>query len=204
MREESLNVNTGYQANEKAESGKASEKKQTSAFSVKDIVYIGVFAAIISVCALISIQTPWGVPFTLHTFAIALAAYCLGKWKGTLATFIWVLIGLIGVPVYSGFTAGFAKLFGATGGYIWSFILMTFLCGVGLNKKKKWLTVLFSILGLLVCYVCGMIQFMLVMNMGFVESFFLTIAPYIIKDVVSILAAYGIAIPIRKAMQLIE
>lgn len=204
MREESFNVNTGFQTKEEIKQERVSEKKQTRAFSVRDIVYIGVFAAITSVCALISIQTPWGVPFTLHTFAVALAAYCLGKWKGTLATFIWVLIGLVGVPVYSGFTAGPAKLFGATGGYIWSFILMTFLCGMGVSKKKKWLTLLFSILGLLVCYVCGMIQFMLVMNMGFVESFLMTIAPYIIKDVVSILAAYGIAIPIRKAMQLIE
>lgn len=196
-KEESLNVETGFQTNVNA-------KKKKPIFSVKDIVFIGVFAAIISVCALISIPTPWGVPYTLHTFAIALTAYCLGKWKGSLATVIWVLIGLVGVPVYSGFTAGFAKLFGATGGYIWSFIFMTFLCGLSFDKKKKWLTICFSILGLLVCYVCGMIQFMFVMNMGVAESFLMTIAPYIIKDVVSILAAYGISIPIKSAMRLDE
>ena len=176
--------------------GKETDKK----FTIKDIVYIGVFAAIISVCALITIPTPWGVPFTLHTFAVALSAYCMGKWKGSLATTIWMLIGLVGVPVYSGFTAGPAKLFGPTGGYIWSFILMTFCCGIALNKQKKWLTVVFSILGLAVCYICGMLQFMLIMHMGMAEAFFLTIAPYMVKDIVSIFAAYGIAIPIRKVM----
>lgn len=177
------------------------EQEQKSAFTLGDIVYIGVFAATISVCALISIQTPWGVPFTLHTFAVALAAYSMGKWKGSMATLIWVLVGLVGVPVFSGFTAGFAKLAGPTGGYIWSFILMTFLCGMHLNKHKKWLTILWSIAGLVVCYICGMLQFMLVMHMGFVEAFLMTIAPYIVKDVISLFAAYALSIPIRKALR---
>lgn len=174
----------------------------TSRFSVQTIVYIGLFAAIISVCALIAIPTPWGVSFTLHTFAVALTAFCLGKWKGALTTFIYVMIGLVGVPVYSGFTAGPAKLFGITGGYIWSFIIMTFICGIGIETKKKWSTVLFSILGLLVCYICGMLQFMLITKMGFIASLMATIVPYVAKDVVSILAAYGLAIPIRKVMKL--
>lgn len=172
-----------------------------SYFSIGDIVYIGVFAATISVCALISIQTPWGVPFTLHTFAVSLAAYSLGKWKGSMASLIWVLVGLVGVPVFSGFTSGFAKLAGPTGGYIWSFILMTFLCGMQLDQHKKWLTILWSLAGLLVCYICGMLQFMLIMHMGIVESFLLTIAPYIVKDVISLFAAYALAIPIRKALR---
>jgi biotin transport system substrate-specific component len=170
MSNESFNADMNYDGGYEEKRTKTEMKKQETAFSVKTIVFVGVFAAMISVCALISIQTPWGVPFTLHTFAIALTAYCLGKKKGTLATLVWVLIGLIGVPVYSNFTAGPAKLFGATGGYIWSFIFMTFLCGMGLGKQKKWLTILFSLLGLLVCYVCGMIQFMFVMHMGFAES----------------------------------
>ena len=186
------------------DAGAEKTSKKGTAFSVRTIVYIGLFAAITSVCALISFQTPWGVSFTLHTFAVALSAFCLGKWKGTLTTFIYVLIGFIGVPVYSNFTAGPAKLFGITGGYIWSFILMTFLCGVGIETKKKWSTMLFSILGLIVCYICGMAQFMLITKLGFGESFMMTIAPYVMKDVVSIFAAYGLSIPMKKAMHLNE
>ena len=81
---------------------------------------------------------------------------------------------------------------------------MTFLCGVGIETKKKWSTMLFSILGLIVCYICGMAQFMLITKLGLGESFMMTIAPYVMKDVVSIFAAYGLSIPMKKAMHLNE
>ena len=176
------------------------EKKQV--ISVKSIVFIGVFAAVIAVLAQVSIPTPWGIPITLQTFAVALTGYCLGKWKGTLSTFIYVLIGFIGVPVYAGLGAGPAKLFGITGGFIWGFLFLALGCGLEDAIQKKWLSILFGILGLLICHVCGSIQFSLVSGRSLGESFLLASVPYLAKDVISVAVAYGLAIPIRKAMNL--
>lgn len=178
-----------------------SEEKKT-VFTVKDIVFIGVFAAVTAVLAQVSIPTPWGIPITLQTFAVALTGYCMGKWKGTLSTFIYVLLGFIGVPVYAGLGAGPAKLFGLTGGFIWGFLFLAFACGLEDTIKKKWAAILFGILGLAVCHVCGLIQFALISGRTFGEAFLLATAPYLLKDVISVVAAFWLAIPIRKAMNM--
>ena len=98
--------------------------------SIRTICFVGMFAAITSVLSIITIPTPWGVPFTLQTFAIALSGYVLGKIYGTFATLIYIILGLIGVPVYAGMSAGAGVLAGPTGGYLWGFIIMTFFCGL--------------------------------------------------------------------------
>lgn len=169
-------------------------------FTTKGIVMTGVFAAIISVLAQVSIQMPWGIPITLQTFAVALTGYCLGKAKGTLATFIYIVIGLAGVPVYAGFGAGPAKLFGVTGGFIYGFLFLAFACGLEDTFKKKWLSILFGIIGLALMHLCGLIQFAFVSERTILEAFLFATAPYLAKDVISIIVAYGLAIPIRKVM----
>ncbi|MDY5627951.1 MAG: biotin transporter BioY, partial [Clostridia bacterium] len=78
----------------------------------KDIIFIGLFAAILCVCAQISIPTPFGIPFTLQTFAVALCGYILGAKKGALTVLVYILLGTVGLPVFSGFGAGFSKIFG--------------------------------------------------------------------------------------------
>ena len=134
--------------------------------SIRTICFTGMFTAIISVLSILTIPTPWGVPFTLQTFAIALAGFVLGKKYGTISVALYVLLGLIGVPVYAGMKAGPGVLFGATGGYIFGFILMAFFSGLAMesvrrNSKKvsgMVLAVLFSILGLACCHILGSIQ----------------------------------------------
>ena len=90
-------------------------------FRTLDIVYIAVCAALMAVCSWI--QIPTVVPFTLQTFAVFFAVYFLGGKKGTLAVFIYILLGMVGLPVFAGFKGGFGALFGMTGGYIMGFIL---------------------------------------------------------------------------------
>lgn len=171
-------------------------------FSVKSIVFIGVFAAVTAVLAQISIPTPWQIAFTLQTFAVALAGFCLGKFRGTLSIFIYILLGIVGVPVFTGFNAGFAAIAGPTGGYIWGFLFLGFACGMIDLVEKKWLAILFGIVGLCICYLCGTIQFAKITSRTFTEAFMLAVVPYIVKDVASIAVAYGLSIPIRKVMNL--
>lgn len=169
-------------------------------FTVKSMVLIGVFAAVTAVLAQIAIPTPWGIAFTLQTFAVSLTGYCLGKWKGTLAVFVYMLLGFVGVPVFAGFGAGPATLFGPTGGYIWGFLFLSLACGLEDKCKKKWLAIFWGIAGLLICYLCGTLQFAWITNRTFAEAFLLAVVPYIVKDVVSIAVAYGLAIPLRKVI----
>lgn len=176
------------------------EKKQV--FSVKGIVFIGVFAAVTAVLAQIAIPTPWGISFTMQTLAVALAGFCLGRWKGTLSIFVYILLGIIGVPVFTGLNAGIAAITGPTGGYIWGFLFLGFACGMVDVVKHKWLAILFGLVGLVICYVCGTFQFALISGRSFIEAMMLAVVPYIVKDVASIAVAYGLSIPIRRAINL--
>lgn len=173
--------------------------------SIRTICFVGMFAAITSVLSIITIPTPWGVPFTLQTFAIALSGYVLGKIYGTFATLIYIILGLIGVPVYAGMSAGAGVLAGPTGGYLWGFIIMTFFCGLavdfGNNAKGCIAKILISILALAGCHIPGIIQLKIVAGMSWPQAALLGTVPYLLKDILSMVAAYFIAAAVRKALR---
>ena len=91
-------------------------------FSAKDMAYIAVFTALLAVCSWIAIPMPWGVAYTLQTLGVFLAVGVLGGKRGTLAVVVYLLLGAMGVPVFSGFQGGTAALLGTTGGYIAGFL----------------------------------------------------------------------------------
>ena len=72
-------------------------------FSAKDMAYIAVFTALLAVCSWIAIPMPWGVAYTLQTLGVFLAVGVLGGKRGTLAVVVYLLLGAMGVPVFSGF-----------------------------------------------------------------------------------------------------
>ena len=92
-----------------------------SAFTVKETCYAGLFAAVIAIMAQISIPMPGGVPMTMQTFAVTLAAIVLGAKLSTVSTVIYLILGAAGVPVLAGFTGGLAKFVGPTGGFLIAF-----------------------------------------------------------------------------------
>lgn len=127
-----------------------------------DMVYAGMFAVLIAICAWISI--PFVIPVTLQTFAVFLTMGVLGGRLGTTAIVIYVLLGSAGLPVFSGFAGGMGVLLGNTGGYIWGFILSALLMWAiervfGRNKR---ILAVSMVLGLLACYLSGTVWFMLV------------------------------------------
>lgn len=159
------------------------------------------FTAILIVLSVISIPMPSGVPITLQTFAMALCGYVLGSKKGTLSTIIYILLGTIGIPVFAGMTGGPSWLAGYTGGFIWGFIGLTFLCGLGMAKMKKAVpAILLGVVGLAFCHLLGVIQFAIVAGVTFPASFAMVSVPYILKDVISVAGAYLVSIPVRKAL----
>ena len=92
-------------------------------FSTRDLCFCAIGAALIAVCAWISI--PADVPFTLQTFAIFAVCGLLGGRRGTVSVLVYLLLGAVGAPVFAGFRGGFASLLGTTGGYLVGFVLLT-------------------------------------------------------------------------------
>lgn len=176
--------------------------------AIRTICFTGMFTAIISVLSILTIPTPWGVPFTLQTFAIALAGFVLGKKYGTVSVALYVLIGLIGVPVYAGMHAGPGVLFGTSGGYLFGFIPMAFFCGLAMDYARKSNrtaaicgTVAFPLIGLACCHVLGSIQLKFVIDSSLAYAFSVGSLPYLAKDLLFVVGAYVVAFPICKALR---
>lgn len=154
-----------------------------------DIVYVGLFAALIAVCAWISI--PMTVSFTLQTCAVCLTAGLLGWKRGTLTVIIYILLGMVGLPVFTGFKSGIAAVTGPTGGYIVGFIFTALIVGLAADRigKKLWVNVIFMAVGIFVCYLFGTVWFMIAYNVTFASALATCVIPFLIPDVVKIAVA---------------
>lgn len=168
--------------------------------TTKEIVLAAVFTAVTVVLSQLAIPMPTGVPVTLQTFAIALCGYVLGWKLGLCSIGVYVIMGLAGLPVFSGFSGGAGILFGVTGGFIFGFLGMAALCGISRRFKNPAICIAFGLLGLLVCHLAGVVQFSLVTSNSLLQSFLLASAPYLIKDAVSVAGAYLIALAVRKGL----
>ena len=119
-----------------SEMQQAAVAAKKSKMSVRDICYAGLFAAVIAVMAQISIPMPMGVPMTMQTFAITLAAVVLGSKLSTISSLIYIIMGAVGLPVLANFSGGFDKFVGPTGGFLISFPLMAFIIGWGAEHPQ--------------------------------------------------------------------
>ena len=131
-------------------------------FSTRDLCFCAIGAALIAVCAWISI--PADVPFTLQTFAIFAVCGLLGGKRGTVSVLVYLLLGAVGAPVFAGFRGGFASLIGTTGGYLVGFILLALIIALAQAHwgLGQWVFVLSAAVGLLVCYAFGTTWFLIV------------------------------------------
>lgn len=160
-----------------------------------DMIYIAVFAVLIAICSWISIPTV--VPFTLQTFAIFLSVGVLGGKRGTLAVLVYILLGLIGIPVFAGFSGGIGVLAGNTGGYIMGFLLSALVMWAmeKILGRKLWVLALSMIIGLFVCYAFGTAWFMIVYTrntgaVGLASVLGWCVVPFLIPDFIKIALAF--------------
>ena len=133
----------------------------------RDMAYIALFAILIAVCAWISIPMTT-ISFTLQTFAIFAALLTLGGRRGTYAVTVYLLLGAVGFPVFSGFQGGLGALLGATGGYIIGFLgsALVYWLLTALVKDTLPVRITACLLGLIVCYAFGTAWFMAVYTTG--------------------------------------
>ena len=169
----------------------------------RDITIIGVMAALICVAGPLSIQIG-PVPISLATFAVYLAGAILGWKKGPLAVAIYLLIGCVGIPVFSGFSGGFSRLAGVTGGYLVGYLPCALITGLGVSdapaQKPVWLLPLCMLAGTAVLYALGTAWFMVQTGNTLGASLGMCVIPFLPGDAAKIVAATLIATPVRRAV----
>ena len=164
------------------------------------MIFISMFAAIIAILSQTQIPMPSGVPVTLQTFAIALCGYILGVKSGLSAVSLYIALGAVGLPVFSGFRGGFPALLSFTGGFIIGFIGMVFLCGLAAGCRHKWLRIPLGFCGVLLCHLFGVTQYALLSGNSFISAFLLVSLPYLFKDGLSVVLAAAIGTAVTSAL----
>ena len=159
-----------------------------------DMVYTAMFACLMAICAWISI--PGQIPFTLQTMGVFLAVGLLGGKRGTLAILVYVLMGAVGLPVFSSMTGGLGKLLGMTGGYIVGFLVSALIMWAmeAIPGSRKWVLPLSMVLGLIACYAFGTAWFLVVYTrakgaISLAAVLGMCVIPYIIPDIIKIVCA---------------
>lgn len=152
------------------------------------LAFIALFSALLGMLSQIALPLPAGVPLTLQTFAVALCGCVLGGTKGSISVFVWLVLGAVGLPLFSGFRGGFAVLFGPTGGFLMGLIFLALFCGLGGTKRFLCYCGL-AVMGLVLCHACGTLWFSVVAEQNLRTAAVTVSFPYLLKDVLSLGAA---------------
>ena len=160
----------------------------------KNMALCGLFTAILALCAWLSI--PMGdMVITLQTFGIFLTLGLLGGKRGSITLCVYLLLGAVGAPVFSGFRGGLGALLGTTGGYIFGFMLTALTYWILTSIKDTPLTRLLAmVLGMLLCYICGSWWYMTRYLSGGQLTLGLVlmkcVIPYLIPDAIKLTLAW--------------
>lgn len=170
--------------------------------NIRDMIYIALMAVVITLCSWLSV--PAAVPFTMQTFAVFCALLLLGGRRGSFAVGLYLLLGAVGLPVFSGFKAGLGALLGPTGGYLLGFLLCALLYWLGEGKLRE---LVLLIAGNLLCYLFGTLWFVLVYageerSIGFGAALGLCVVPYLLPDALKLLLAFVLTRRVKKAVRL--
>jgi len=177
---------------------------QTSSRS-RAIAFTALSIAVIAVSAWVTV--PIGpIPFTLQMFAVTFAIIVLEPRQAIAAIAGYLVLGAIGVPVFSGMRGGIGVLMGPTGGFLWGYLigvslavgLLALLRARGIDNFGTGVAA--GIVFTAVAYLCGWAQYMAVANVGPIESLMVTVAPFIVVDLVKIVAATAVARTVIRAV----
>lgn len=177
--------------------------------TTKNMVFIALCTTIMIICSFLTI--PFIVPFTMQTFALFIIIGLLDIKNAFLSVLLYLLLGAIGLPVFSGFKGGIGILFGVTGGYLIGFLLTVLLSGYLLKILSKKVKLSLStyivsmFLGLIVCYTFGTLWYILLYTNS-TESLSLTsvlsicVFPFILTDIVKIVLSFYVSKTLKKIM----
>ena len=175
--------------------------ENTKKMNTRQLTLIGIMTAV--TCILGPLSLPIGViPISLTNLAIYFSVYVLGRKRGTLSYIVYLFIGLIGLPVFSGFSGGLAKLFGPTGGYLIGFIFTALISGIFIDKfsRKIYMCFLGMILGTVVTYIFGTAWLAYQAHLTFNTALAVGVLPFIPGDIIKMIIASLIGPQIKKRL----
>lgn len=162
---------------------------------IKNMILVSLGAVILAIGAWITV--PFVIPFTMQTFALYLLLMSFGGKIAFGSILLYIALGLVGIPVFSGFNSGISAIIGPTGGFIVGFIIAGALCLAlqSILTRNKWLNAALPFASLLSCYACGTVWYMLYSDSsgGILYAVSVCILPYIIPDILKILLAFTIS-----------
>ena len=166
-----------------------------------EMTKMALMVAMNCVSAYIIIPLPFSLsPLALQTLIVNLTGYVLNAKQAFMTMLVYLLVGLAGVPVFTGGSAGPGKLFGPTGGYIIGFLVtavfLAYFKGEEYNFKRY--ALLGCVIGIPLIYVFGVVQLKLITGMGWDKAIMTGALPFIPLDIVKCLAAAVIAGPINR------
>ena len=171
--------------------------------NTKRIAFVGLMTAVICVLGPISFPLPISpVPISLGVLGVLLAVYMLGLKWGTISCLIYLLIGLVGVPVFTGFSGGVGKVLGPTGGYLIGYIFLCLIAGFFISKwPAKWpLHLTGMVLGTAVMYLFGTLWLGYLLKCSFLEALWMGVIPYIPADLIKIALTLSLGGFIRRQL----
>lgn len=172
----------------------------------KHLVLCSLFAAILCISAFFTFPLPFApAPITLQVLAVCVTALALERRTAISAMVLYLLLGLVGLPVYSGMGSGIGVLAGPTGGYLWGFLPALILMAT-LQKHaptgKPHTTFLYMVCGLVVIYFFGTLQLSLLTGNSFLGSLGIAVLPYLPADFAKLVLAVPVTLALRRAQGL--
>ena len=143
------------------------------------------------------------IPVTFTNLVIYLAVILLGMKMATVSCCVYLFIGIVGMPVFSGYSGGVAKLAGPTGGFLVGFIFLAVISGLFFDRwtKNVFLTALGMALGTLTAYLFGTMWFVLQMQCTFLYALEVCVLPFLVIDAVKIAVAIILGKSVRLALK---
>lgn len=166
----------------------------------REMTTVAVMAALMCVAGPLTIAVG-PIPLSLCSFAVYLAGAVLGAKLGAMAVAVYLLIGLVGVPVFSGFTGGAGKLVGVTGGYLVGYLACAWLTGLAAGKRPGWRLPAMMVAGTAALYAVGTAWFVFQTKNPLGAALGLCVLPFLPGDGVKIAAASLLAGPIQRALR---
>ena len=153
---------------------------------LKSIIKIAVMTALI--CAISPISVPFGVvPISLSTLIIMISSFIIGSLEAIISVLFYILIGLIGLPVFSSFQSGLSVLLGPTGGYIIGYVFIPLSLMIIKDKRNRFLCAIGIVLGNTLLYTIGTIWLMVYLKESFINSLMIGAVPFLITDLIKVI-----------------
>lgn len=169
----------------------------------RELTKMSICVALLCVSSYIAFPLPFTpAPVTAQTIIINLIALILTPKKSAIVVGVYILLGICGIPVFAGGTAGLGRIFGPTGGFILGFLIVAPIISLLKGKMysfKRYLMITILV-GMPIIYICGTISMCIVLKMNLVAALTVAVLPFIFADVLKCIAASFLAVKLNQTL----